>query len=206
MVFHLGSKGQTSVEFLFLFLIVLVIIHGVVYPAFTETQNSVLGLHRVGQARLAVKQIANAVSEVASATGESQRTIWIFLDDNITIHCDEANKRIYFRVPFDSSTRITEVKEGSTIVGAGCNQAAYPQGCESGEILHFPASSSLTFRCSNFHYCENAPNCSCNGVGGECIDGSLHKKLKILITKHYLTTFTSMVTVQPQSPWSPGGP
>lgn len=206
MAVHLGSKGQTSVEFLFLFLIVLVIIHGVVYPAFTETQNSVLGLHRIGQARLAVKQIANAVSEVASATGESQRTIWIFLDDNITIHCDEANKRIYFRVPFDSSTRVAEVKEGSVTVGAGCTAA--PGGlCESGELLHFPASSSLTISCSNFKLCDNSSgNCSCNGASGDCIEGSYVKKVKISITKHYLTTFTSTVALQAQPPQPPGGP
>ncbi|MCX8189614.1 MAG: class III signal peptide-containing protein [Candidatus Diapherotrites archaeon] len=207
MVFNLNGKGQTSIEFLFLFLIILVIIHGVVYPAFVETQNSVLGLHRIGQARLAVKQIANAVSEVASATGESQRTVWIFLDDNITLHCDETNKRIYFRVPFQSSARVTEIKEGSVTVGSGCNQASYQQGCEGGELLHFPASSSLSIECDNFKLCDSSSgNCSCNGASGDCIEGSYVKKVKVSITKHYLTTLTSTVSLQAQPPQPPGGP
>ncbi|MEM4662934.1 MAG: class III signal peptide-containing protein [Candidatus Diapherotrites archaeon] len=200
MVFYLKARGQTSIEFLLLFLIVLVIIHGVVYPAFDATEKSVLGLHRIGQARLAVKQIANAVSEVAAATGESQKTIWIFLDDNITIHCDTTTKRIYFRVPFQSYTTVAPISEGTTIVGAGCNQTQYPDGCEGGELIAFPASSAIELNCNNFKLCDDKGGaCNCNAdPSGVCIDGSYIKKVKISITKQYLTTLQSRISLQSQ--------
>jgi len=65
---RLNKRGQTSVEFLFLFLIMLIYVNTTVYPNMNISRAYIEETHRLGQARLAIKQIANAVTEVAASS------------------------------------------------------------------------------------------------------------------------------------------
>ena len=171
----LNKRAQTSIEFLFLFLIMLIAVNSIIYPRMEQAQKDVMEIHKVGQARLAVKQIANAISEVAAATGESKETTWVFLDNNIKIYCDVANDRIYFDVPIQGPAYT--VTEDGVEVGS-CNGTT----CEGGELIHFPTGSDIELDCSNFHACSKDVDLNCND---DFVDGSYVKKVKVLITKQY---------------------
>jgi len=95
------SKGQTSVEFLFLFLIMLMYIQTVVHPAVDDSSASIIAINRTGQAKLAAMKLANAVNEVSALSGESSKTMWLFFDEDTNFWCDQANNEIKFRVRSD---------------------------------------------------------------------------------------------------------
>ena len=92
----LNSSGQTSVEFLFLFLIMLFYLQTVIQPSVTEASNAVIAVNKVGQAKLAAMKVANAVNEVTALSGESSKTIWVFLEPDTNIWCVEADNEIWY--------------------------------------------------------------------------------------------------------------
>lgn len=97
------SKGQTSVEFLFLFLIMLMYIQTVVHPAVDDSSNSVIAINRTGQAKLAAMKLSNAVSEISSLSGESSKTIWLFFDEETDFWCDPASNEIKFKIQTEAN-------------------------------------------------------------------------------------------------------
>ena len=92
----LNAKGQTSIEFLFLFLIMLFYLQAVIQPAVTNSANSIIAVNRTGQARLGAMKLVNAINEVTALSGESSKTIWIFMDENTSIWCEEADNVIAY--------------------------------------------------------------------------------------------------------------
>jgi len=156
----------------------LIAINTIIYPRMLQTQQSVVEIHRLGQARLAVKQIANAISEVAASTGPSKQTIWIFLDSNIRIFCDKDKALIKFKVPMKLDYAFSII-EGTETIGS-CNM----QICEGAEKIYLP--TALKLNCDNFKLCDTSANPPCNGEGDH-IDGSIHKKAKITVIKHFLS-------------------
>jgi uncharacterized protein (UPF0333 family) len=183
----LNKKAQTSIEFLFLFLIMLIAVNTIIYPKMAQSQRAVMEIHKLGQARLAVKQLANTIGEVAATTGESQQTIWIFLDDNIKIYCDTTDNKITFEIPIQAPA--FSVTEGGVVVG-NCDGVT----CTGSELIHFPDAALIELDCSNFHLCDTALDPSCN-----YIDGSFTKKAKVLITKQYALG-KALIRVHPQEP------
>jgi len=97
------SKGQTSVEFLFLFLIMLMYIQTVVHPAVDDSSASIIAINRTGQAKLAAMKLSNAVNEVSALSGESSKTLWLFFDEDTNFWCDQANNEIKFEVGSDAN-------------------------------------------------------------------------------------------------------
>jgi len=81
---------------LFLFLIMLFYLQSVIQPAVTNSTNSIIAVNKTGQARLGAMKLANAINEVTALSGESSKTIWIFLDENTNVWCEEADKVIAY--------------------------------------------------------------------------------------------------------------
>ncbi len=161
----LGKKAQASVEFLFLFVMMLMYVNTIVYPSMEDSQKYLEETYKLAVGRLAAKQIANAVSEVASSTGDSQQVFYIFLDDNISISCNSTGTypTIEFQVVYNFSNVLefpSDVTENGVVV-AECPAA---DTCIGREIIYLP--SGITLNC----------------FAAE-IDGSATKKAKIIITK-----------------------
>lgn len=157
---RLNKRGQTSIEFLFLFLIMLIYVNTIVYPNMNISRAYIEETHRVGQARLAIKQIANAVTEVAASSGESKQTLYVFLDSNTELICDETNNKIRFEVKMNNQTNT-----GGP--GSADNECS-GDVCYGVEIVSLPVGTTLD--CSNF----------------PVIKSSEIKKAKILVSKDYL--------------------
>ena len=94
----MNSFGQTSVEFLFLFLVMLLYLQVVIQPKVDEATGGIVAVNRAGQAKLAAQKLANAINEVNAISGESTKTIWLFIEDHTTVWCNPGGKTIDFEV------------------------------------------------------------------------------------------------------------
>ncbi len=93
----LNSTGQTSVEFLFIFMIMLFYLEIVIQPNVRDASESIIAVNRIGQAKMNAMKLANAINEATALGGESSKSIWLFLGDNTSVWCDEAEKAIKYR-------------------------------------------------------------------------------------------------------------
>ena len=138
---RLNKRGQTSVEFLFLFLIMLIYVNTTVYPNMNISRAYIEETHRLGQARLAIKQIANAVTEVAASSGKSKQTFYIFVDSNTELICDETNNKIQFEVGMSTEAQVSSPNPGEN----ECDNTI----CYGVEYLSLP--TGITLDCGNFN-------------------------------------------------------
>lgn len=163
---RLNKRGQTSVEFLFLFLIMLIYVNTIVYPNMYASKSYIEETHKLGQARLAIKQIANAVTEVAAASGESKQTFYVFLDENIDISCNDSSGNPRNTIQFDVPLKVEEafqVEEAGIVIGECTGDV-----CTGRELVSLPSGTTL----------------NCSGLF-PLIKGSEIKKVKIVIWKEY---------------------
>jgi len=107
------NKGQVSVEFMLLIVIVLLYIQTVIQPSLNVASSSVNDSTRVGQARFAAEKLANAVEFAQSTYGTTKQTITILIPKRATIACfdssaPEPNNRNRFemKVKIDSDVAI----------------------------------------------------------------------------------------------------
>lgn len=128
--FRLNCIGQTSVEFLFLFLIMLFYLQVVIQPAVNDSSASITTVNKVGQAKLAAMKLANSINEISALSGESSKTIWLFMESCTSVWCDDTDNKIYY-----SATANIGLEE--------CAGSAY-----DGEIKLL---DDIVLNCSNFH-------------------------------------------------------
>ncbi|MDO8538771.1 MAG: hypothetical protein Q7S21_07885 [archaeon] len=102
-------KGQVSVEFMLLIVIVLLYIQTVIQPSLQIAANSVNDSVRVGQARFAVEKIANAVEFAQSTYGTTKQTIKILIPKDSEIECFEAENKFEMRIRINSDIGICNV-------------------------------------------------------------------------------------------------
>ena len=96
------SRGQVSVEFMLLIVIVLLYIQTVIQPSLQIAGNSVNDSVRVGQARFAVEKIANAVEFAQSTYGTTKQTIKVLIPKDSTIECFEVENKFEMKIRIDS--------------------------------------------------------------------------------------------------------
>lgn len=143
----LNKRGQVSVEFMLLIVIVLLYIQTVIQPSLTIAANSVNDSVRVGQARFAAEKLSNAVEFAQSTYGETKQTIKILIPKDSKIECDQDNKKFEMKVTINSDI-------------AACPQPK--------DISNIPMVNALTglpiFECDkNFFALENVP-IDCSGL------------------------------------------
>lgn len=95
--FGLNASGQTSVEFLFIFMIMLFYLEIVIQPSVRDASESIIAVNRIGQAKMNAMKLANTINEVTALSGESSKSIWLFLGNDTSVWCDEADKAIKYK-------------------------------------------------------------------------------------------------------------
>ncbi len=134
----LNSSGQTSVEFLFIFMIMLFYLQIVIQPNVQDASESIIAVNRIGQAKMNAMKLANAVNEVTALGGESSKSIWLFLGDGTSVWCDEADKEIKYKATV--GVNLAEEFNSCTDLGGGKHE------CEGAiKVL-----DDTTLNCNNF--------------------------------------------------------
>ncbi|MFH1234809.1 MAG: hypothetical protein V1493_04330 [Candidatus Diapherotrites archaeon] len=140
--FGMNRKGQTSIEFLFLFLIMLYYLTTVIQPAVDAASFKIVAVNRTGQAKLAAMKLANAINEIGSLSGDSRKTIWLFAEDCTEIKCNSATNTIDYNARF----------------GMQSNSMDCTAGISNMQDIGYPGSirvlQGITLNCSNFHGCS----------------------------------------------------
>lgn len=132
----LNQKGQTSIEFLFLFLIMLFYLQAIIQPTVEEASESIKAVNKVGQAKLAAVKLANTINEVSAASGDSSKTIWLFLEEGTGIECDSGSNLILYNA-----------EAGLSLPACGDTTE-----CE-GQV---PVFSDVSLNCENFQLQEGS--------------------------------------------------
>ncbi len=139
----LNKKGQTSIEFLLVFVIMLIYIQIIIQPSVIRVSESAKAVSSVGQTKLAAMNLAESINEVYLISGESKKQVWLFIDRNSTIRCDASNKKIKFEVNLG-----TLVEVGSPTSDAYCEKLAGSNKSKCvGEIQLL---DGISLDCANF--------------------------------------------------------
>jgi len=85
--FSLGKKGQASIEFIFLIIIILVYIHAILYPTVTYATSAANDAKRISEASFAAQKLADAINYVSSSSGDSVQILSVFIPKEATISC-----------------------------------------------------------------------------------------------------------------------
>ncbi|GEM_PF-2334481 len=136
-LFNLKRRGQTSIEFLLVFVIMLIYLQTVIQPSVLRVSNSAQAVSSIGQTKLSAMNLADSINEIHMISGESKKNVWIFIDRNSSITCDDIGKKILYRV--DVPAAISGV--------SGCTSTNPASSRCSGEIKLF---DDVQLDCSNF--------------------------------------------------------
>ncbi|MFH1752121.1 MAG: hypothetical protein ABH821_04260 [archaeon] len=96
------NKGQISIEFMLLLIIMLLYIQAVIIPAMNDSTASVQDVRRIAESNLALEKIYNTANEIAFASGDSFQTITVFIPEETKINCLTGN-RISFTTYLDNT-------------------------------------------------------------------------------------------------------
>lgn len=95
MVF--GSlKGQVSIEFVLIIVLMLMFIQTVIEPSVSGASNALEDIRQAGEIKAASQKLADSVDELALAPDGAVKTIFLFVPKSSTITCDAANKQIKY--------------------------------------------------------------------------------------------------------------
>jgi hypothetical protein len=82
-------KGQATIEFIFIILIVTIYIFGVTKPILENTQGIIEDIENISKANYAAQQIINTSNKISFLGNGSKETITIFVPRNARLECDE---------------------------------------------------------------------------------------------------------------------
>ncbi|MEW6294760.1 MAG: hypothetical protein AB1467_00495 [Candidatus Diapherotrites archaeon] len=85
------TRGQASVEFMLLIVLILFYITSIVSPSLDTGTKSLQDTTRIGAARLSTQKVVNAVDYIGALTGEAKTTVNVFIPDRTAIYCDPNN-------------------------------------------------------------------------------------------------------------------
>lgn len=101
----MDHKGQISVEFLLLTLIILIILSTVTIPLISNSISDGMDVSKVSDSKSTVQTIANGVNIVGADGFDAKRTIDVYVpNDNTALTADIINKNIYITVTLSDST------------------------------------------------------------------------------------------------------
>ncbi len=81
------SRGQASIEFILLIVVILLYLQTVVQPTVSVANISAQEVNRVGKARSAAESLANTIKSVSLQSSQSKQTIQIFVPAKAELHC-----------------------------------------------------------------------------------------------------------------------
>jgi uncharacterized protein (UPF0333 family) len=92
----MNTKGQISIEYILLIIVLLVFIQSFIQPVFESSINASQDVSLVGQARSGAQKLVNALNFVGASPGDMKQTVDFFLPANSTLSCDSATKVVTF--------------------------------------------------------------------------------------------------------------
>ncbi|AIS32196.1 hypothetical protein [Methanobacterium formicicum] len=88
------EKGQASVEYLLLIVVILIILASVTIPLVSSSVNSTMDVSRSSDTKNAIESMANAVNLVYANGPGAKRTIDVYLPQNMNLIFDYSSKTI----------------------------------------------------------------------------------------------------------------
>ncbi len=86
------KRGQTSIEFIFLILIIVIYLVTIVRPAFDSAQSSFEDIDKVTKASNETQKIVNSINRISSLSDGSKETLFITLPEGVEINCYNEGK------------------------------------------------------------------------------------------------------------------
>lgn len=83
-----GVRGQASIEFILLIMLMLLYIQTLILPEIDIGRSAAKGAIGLGEARFAAEKIVNAVNYVGSSSGEAKETISVFVPKGAVLQCE----------------------------------------------------------------------------------------------------------------------
>ena len=103
----MNGKGQISIEFLLIMLIMLLYLQTIIRPGIDSAEMAASDVQRVDQTNLMAEKLASSINEIAAASGDTKKTIQLFLPENVFISCDVTNKTIDYNVGLEHPEETT---------------------------------------------------------------------------------------------------
>ncbi|MDD4810872.1 MAG: hypothetical protein PHY53_06800, partial [Methanobacterium formicicum] len=85
VVIEMEEKGQASVEYLLLIVVILIILASVTIPLVISSVNSTMDISRASDAKNAIQNIANAVDLVYANGPGAKRTVNVYIPLNLVL-------------------------------------------------------------------------------------------------------------------------
>ncbi len=82
-------RGQATIEFIFIILIVIVYIFSVTKPLIENAQGVIEDIENISKTNYATQQIVNTTNKIALLGTNSKETITLFIPNNSKIICQE---------------------------------------------------------------------------------------------------------------------
>ncbi|MBI5884730.1 hypothetical protein HZB89_01385 [archaeon] len=95
-------KGQASIEFLLIIVIMIVFIQTIVQPAVLASADALEDVRQVGETKAAAQKLVNALDELSLAGDNAVKTIFIFVPGNSVIECSQLDSRIVYAASLKS--------------------------------------------------------------------------------------------------------
>jgi uncharacterized protein (UPF0333 family) len=89
-------KGQTSLEFIFIILLIIVYLVTATMPLITSAKNVIIETTNIAQANNETQKIINAINEVSLGGTGTKKTITLHVPEQTTITCTETPSEIKF--------------------------------------------------------------------------------------------------------------
>lgn len=97
MVFHhLNGKGQVSIEYILILVIMLIYIQIMVQPIMQTAIDSSEEISQLGQVKAAAEKLSNAVDFISLSSGNSKQTVGFYLPPHTAINCVGSAKELRY--------------------------------------------------------------------------------------------------------------
>lgn len=101
------QKGQATIEFIFIILIILIYLFGVTRPLILNTQGAIEDVENITKTNYASQRLVDTINKISLLGQGSKETITVFIPNNSEIRCEE--DKILFE------TKINQKGENPTI-------------------------------------------------------------------------------------------
>ena len=115
-----NKKGQVSIEFILIILILLIYIHSVILPTLNISTDTLQDVTRLSQTKFAAQKLGLAINQLEANKGDGKKTISLFVPEGASITCDGIGNEIDFTVEMsDLGTPPGCQKTGETVTCQG---------------------------------------------------------------------------------------
>jgi uncharacterized protein (UPF0333 family) len=94
--YHLNAKGQVSIEYILILVIMLIYIQIMVQPILETAVESSEEISQLGQVKAATEKLSNAVDFISLSSGNSKQTVGFYLPAHTAINCLGSSKEFRF--------------------------------------------------------------------------------------------------------------